>query len=98
MTEHGNPVDARYVHRVSGRMLRDIAGFRVVAMAAPQRADGGTEPGFREVCERCEHASVDLARADVVAATLVDLDAVVREHSPLELSLREQQDLADRLA
>ena len=61
-----------------------------------RRGDRGPQAGLGEVLERGEHAPVDLARADVVAAAAVELDALVGEHAALEQPLRQQQDLADR--
>ena len=58
----------------------------------------GLQPGLGQVGQAGEHPAVDLARADVVAAALVDLDALVGEHAPLQQRLGQQQDLADREA
>ena len=68
-----------------------------VAVTALQAGDGGLEAGLGQVLERGQHAPVDLAGADVVAAAGVDLDALVGEHAALEQRASgQQQDLADR--
>jgi hypothetical protein len=79
-------------------VVGDIAGARVEAVAALEARHGRAQPGLREVRQRGQDAAVDLTGPDVVAAAVVDLDALVGQHPPLELRLGEQQDLADRHA
>ena len=68
----------------------------VEAVAALERGDRGLEAGLGQVLERGEHAPVDLAGPDVVAAAGVELDALVGEHPALEQPLGPEQDLPDR--
>ena len=96
VAEDRDAVDLGDVDRVAGRVVRDVAGRRVEAVAALERRDGRRKPRLGEVLERGEHAAVDLAGLDVLAAARVDLDPLVGEHALLEQRLRQQQDLADR--
>ena len=63
-----------------------------------QRGDGRVEAGGDEELERGQHAAVDRAGLDVLAAAVVDLDARVGEHALDQRLLAHQQDLADRRA
>ena len=67
-------------------------------MAGLEARDRRAQADLGQVGEQREHAAVDLAGLDVVAAAGVDLDALVGQHALLEHRLRQQQDLADREA
>ena len=89
-------VDRGDVDRAAGRVLGHVARRRVGAVAAAQRRDRRLQPGGGEELERREHAAVDLAGRDVVAAALVDVDVRVAQDVALERVLAHQHDLADR--
>ena len=72
-----------------------LPALGVVAVAALERGDGGPQARRRQELERREHAAVDLAGADVVAAARVEVDVRVGQHPAGERLLRHQQDLAD---
>ena len=76
-------VDRGDVDRRAEAVLGDVAALRVVAVAAAQARDGRVHALGDEELERRQHAAVDHAGADVLAAAAVDLDARVREHVAL---------------
>src|SRR4051812_28042418 len=89
-------VDRRDVDRVAGPVLGHVARRGHLAVARLEAAHGGLEARLGEVGEHDEHAAVDLAGGDVLAAARVDRDARVAQHALGEQRLREQHDLADR--
>ncbi len=91
-------VDGGDVHRVARGVVGHVAGAGEEAVAALEAGDRGPQAGVGEVCQRGQHAAVDLARADVRPPAVVDLDALVREHPLLQQGLRQEEDLADRHA
>ena len=85
-------VDFGDVDRVAGRVLGDVAAFGQIAVAALERADPQGEAFRAQVLEHREDAAVDLARFDVFATALVDVEAVVVQHPLRQRFLGEQQD------
>ena len=72
VAEDRDAVDGGDVDGGAGRVLGDVARGGQVAVAALERADGRLQAGGGEELERGEHAAVDRAGADVVAAAAVD--------------------------
>ena len=96
VAEDRDPVHRCDVDGVARGVLGDVARAGQEAVAALQGGDARPQAGLGQVLERREHAAVDLAGADVVAAALVYLDALVGEDALLEQRLRQQHDLTDR--
>ena len=96
VAEDRDAVDLRDVDGVARRVLGDVARRGHEPVAAAQRRHRRAHARGGEELERRQHAAVDLAGADVVAAAGVELDARVGEHVLDERLLAHQQDLADR--
>src|SRR4051812_17595339 len=88
-------VDRREVDRGAGGVLGHVARRGQVAVTALHRGDGRLQAGGGEELERRKHAAVDRAGADVLAAAVVDRDALVGEHAAGERLLAHEHDLAD---
>ena len=79
-------VDRRYVDGDSAVIVRRRAGGHLAEPAA-QRAHGRLQAAARQEREQREHALVDRAGGDVVAAAGIDADAWIGEHVPLQVAL-----------
>src|SRR5207249_2146916 len=88
VAEDRDVVDLCDVDRVAGGVLRHVPRRGQIAVTAFERGDGRVQSRRDEELERGEHASVDLARADVVAAARIDVDVRVGQGTLLSLPSR----------